>query len=128
MSIYLDDNKYDIPSNGVIRAKRQISEGTTIFTDEHSMKKANVENINVHLVAVFTVNIGKLFDHMDSEQFKISLRKGYGDKYYTGDWVHCNRFNGPSSGDVHYPKSNPRSWVNFAGSDCDLALVRSTVC
>lgn len=126
--VYVADDKYEIPNSGVVRVKRQISEGDIISTDEHSMKIADVEEIDGRLVAVFNVNMGDLFDHMDSEQFKISLRKGYGDKYYSGDWVHCNRFNGPASDDVHYPKSNPRSWVNFAGSDCDLALIRSTVC
>ncbi|MED3729537.1 hypothetical protein [Priestia filamentosa] len=46
----------------------------------------------------------------------------YGKKYKTGDWVHCNRFNGPSTDGYHYPKTNWRAIRNFSGSDCDKAF------
>lgn len=48
--------------------------------------------------------------------------KGYYDKYSEGDWVHCNRFNGPGSDGVHYPKTHWKAYVNFVGSDCQLAV------
>lgn len=51
----------------------------------------------------------------------------YGDHDF-GDWVHCNRFNGPASDGGHYPKTHWRAYANFVGSDCDLALLQSTKC
>lgn len=47
---------------------------------------------------------------------------GYYDEYSSGDTVHCNRFNGPASDNVHYPKSHWRAYVNFVGSDCQKAI------
>lgn len=49
----------------------------------------------------------------------------YYKKYKPGDKVHCNRFNGPLTDDVHYPKTHWRAYVNFAGSDCQLAITSS---
>jgi hypothetical protein len=46
----------------------------------------------------------------------------YGKKYKKGDWVHCNRWNGPHTDDYHYPKTNWKALRNFVGSDCDRAL------
>jgi hypothetical protein len=51
-----------------------------------------------------------------------AIQVGYYDKYKKGDFVHCNRFNGPSSDDVHYPKTNWKALRNFAHSDCDDAF------
>lgn len=50
------------------------------------------------------------------------VKVDYYDKYKKGDWVHCNRFNGPSTDGVHYPHSNWRALRNFAHSDCDDAF------
>lgn len=127
-TIYVDEQEYDLESNGYVTVNSKLSVGKQISTDEHFMRTTNIEMVDGVPTAVFHVDMGELFDHMDSEQFKISTQKGYGDKYYTGDWVHCNRFNGPASDSVHYKKGNPKAWINFVGSDCDLALISSTVC
>lgn len=86
------------------------------------------------------VNLESLMDRMDmadamQKRFKsanVSMlragHKGYYDKYNVGDWVHCNRFNGPATDDVHYPKTHWRAYVNFVQSDCDIALANSTKC
>ncbi len=50
------------------------------------------------------------------------MAKGYYDEYSEGDKVHCNRFNGPASDNVHYPKSHWKAYLNFVGSDCQLAI------
>lgn len=126
--IYIGKTEYKIPNDGIVNIKNDIKEGMTISTDKELMKTTKIQKIDNKDVAIFTVNIGELFDNMDKMQFKMSSNKGYGDKYYPGDWVHCNRFNGPNSDDVHYRKTNPKAWINFVGSDCDLALARSTVC
>lgn len=126
--VFVDGTKYDLQDSGIISVNSILNKGKTVSTDEHFMRTATVDIIDGKPTVVFLVDMGELFDHMDSEQFKISPLKDYGSKYYPGDWVHCNRFNGPASDDVHYKKTNPKAWVNFAGSDCDLALVRSTVC
>lgn len=125
--VYSHHTKYDLNESGLVQF-RNASVGDKISTDHHSLRVAEIQEINGEKVAIFDVNMGELFDKMDSEHFKVVFKKGYGDKYYTGDWVHCNRFNGPATDDIHYPKSNPRAWINFAGSDCDLALLSSTVC
>nr|WP_000473130.1 hypothetical protein [Bacillus cereus] len=49
---------------------------------------------------------------------------GYGDTYRNGDWVHCNRFNGPLSDNRHLRKTNPQAIINFYMSDCDLGALR----
>ncbi|MBE5108597.1 hypothetical protein IGI01_26140 [Bacillus thuringiensis] len=45
-----------------------------------------------------------------------------------GKRLHCNRFNGPGGNRKYYPNHYPQAWANFAGSDCDYALGRSTNC
>ncbi len=67
--------------------------------------------------------------HLSDEHGEISPLS-YGKKYSPGEWVHCNRFNGPLSDDVHYDKAkNPFKAVrNFTGSDCDMALLRWLKC
>lgn len=49
---------------------------------------------------------------------------GYGDTYKTGDWVHCNRFNGPKSDNRHLEKWKPQAVINFYHSDCDYGALR----
>lgn len=51
--------------------------------------------------------------------------KGYGDKYEVGDWVHCNRFNGPLTDCVHYDKKTHLALAlrNFYGSDCEAVVL-----
>lgn len=71
-----------------------------------------------------------LIEHMDKSLANTIQTLGYGDKYRVGDWVHCNRSNGPMSDDVHYDKwSDPIKAIrNFTGSDCDLALLSWRKC
>ena len=52
--------------------------------------------------------------------------KGFYDEYSEGDTVHCNRFNGGASDNVHYPKDDWRAYVNFVGSDCQQAITDNT--
>lgn len=50
--------------------------------------------------------------------------KEYGSRYYPGDHVHCNRFNGPLSDCIHYDKKTHLgpALKNFFGSDCDASV------
>lgn len=52
------------------------------------------------------------------------MQKGYGDRYFPGDWVHCNRFNGHMSDSIHYNKKTDLELAlkNFYGSDCDASV------
>jgi len=104
-------------------------------------------------VAGTVINLGDLFDEMDEPVdnnshdtsdigftlFSLpSLEVGgdgmyrpifsapaHGTKVYkTGDLVHCNRFNGPSTDNKHYSKWNAKSYINFAGSDCATGVAR----
>jgi len=58
----------------------------------------------------------------ESENSRSITIQGYYDEYSKGDWVHCNRFNGPASDNVHYPKSHWRAALNFVGRYCQLAI------
>lgn len=55
---------------------------------------------------------------------KANELKGYGDRYRPGDWVHCNRFNGPLTDDIHYDKKTNLNLAlrNFYGSDCEASV------
>ncbi|EDU38755.1 hypothetical protein B2H94_02690 [Clostridium sporogenes] len=93
--------------------------------------------------SVFRVSSGELLEKMDqledscgkdlhnARSLKASARKGYGDKYYTGDTVHCNRFNGQLTDDVHYnwrtgsAADKAKAVRNFYASDCHIALVQA---
>lgn len=48
----------------------------------------------------------------------------YGKTYKPGDWVHCNRFNGPYTDDRHLKKTHPQAIINFYHSDCDYGALR----
>ncbi|GGK07826.1 hypothetical protein GCM10007063_32910 [Lentibacillus kapialis] len=63
-------------------------------------------------------NLSQMFENMDKKQKEAVGTLGYGDTYYPGDWVHCNRFNGPNSDDRHLRKWNPQAYINFYKSDC----------
>ncbi|ABR46859.1 conserved hypothetical protein [Alkaliphilus metalliredigens QYMF] len=66
----------------------------------------------------------------EDESINISS-KGYGDIYYPGDWVHCNRFNGQLTDDIHYDWRNGTALEraaalrNFYSSDCHIAIVQA---
>lgn len=111
------------------------------FTEdkEDLSKKVTLNKNKDKEIVIFTVDIFDALNKMDEAHFhelktnsKLTEWKGkeFGSKYYRGDWVHCNRFNGPDSDSVHYDKKkNPiKAARNFAGSDCDVALSRSNMC
>lgn len=66
------------------------------------------------------------------ELFNRVETKPYGSKYYEGDDVHCNRFNGPQSDSVHYNWRDifqlDKALKNFRGSDCQVALSAGSNC
>lgn len=108
-----------------------------------SFYNADVNNINSkEAEAVFKVSSGELLAKMDEKEddyiqknsskiLAAAYHKGYGDKYYEGDWVHCNRFNGQLTDDVHYNwrtgsvSEKAAAMRNFYGSDCHIALVQA---
>ena len=71
-------------------------------------------------------NLSELIDEVDNHEGHGDNYQlfDYYDKYSPGDWVHCNRFNGPNTDDVHYPKTHWRAYVNFYHSDCDFGALR----
>lgn len=127
--LWVNGNITSINSDGSFA----VPEGADVITVKYSEggEEYDVQkNADGNFEVVNVVNLESLMDRMDTVASETSsnARKGYGDKYYYGDWVHCNRFNGPLSDGVHYAKTNPLAYVNFAGSDCDIALANSTVC
>lgn len=107
-----------------------------------SFNKSDIETKNDSDKAevVFTAASGDLLAKMDEEEDNflkknnintMAAHKGYGDKYYPGDWVHCNRFNGYGSDGVHYnwrtgsKGDKARALKNFYSSDCHIALIQA---
>ncbi|MBZ9637732.1 hypothetical protein [Clostridium sp. FP1] len=102
------------------------------------IEKTSLNNLNV----VFRANSGELLAKMDENEdectahkthnlYSATGHKGYGDKYSVGDWVHCNRFNGQLTDDVHYNwrtgsiSEKAASVKNFYASDCHIALIQA---
>ncbi|WP_026701717.1 hypothetical protein [Salibacterium aidingense] len=65
----------------------------------------------------------QMFENMDSKHEDMIGTLAYGETYSDGDWVHCNRFNGPQSNDKHLRKTNPQAYINFVLSDCDMGAL-----
>ncbi|WP_251862591.1 hypothetical protein [Clostridium sp. Marseille-Q2269] len=141
-SIMVDGKKMNVGTG--VNGKTIVPKNTrTVSFTEKSNELAKDINLNKNSAdekVVFVVDIMDALDKMDQKHFKamdyrenmglLLSRKGYGDKYYPGDWVHCNRFNGPNSDDIHYDKiKHPvKTMQNFMGSDCELSLSISNDC
>lgn len=109
------------------RAVYALDTDDSALVDEHSPK------------ILIEEDLFDLFDLMDekNEEYLASLSEDldfvgppYGTKYSVGDQVHCNRFNGPHTDDIHYSKlAHPiKAATNFNGSDCDVSLQQVTFC
>ena len=68
--VYSHHTKYDLNESGLVQF-RNASVGDKISTDHHSLRVAEIQEINGEKVAIFDVNMGELFDKMDSEHFKV---------------------------------------------------------
>lgn len=137
-----------IPSNTMVVSRILPNETNQMNSDEYdtqisqtlyecNLSEQNTENKEV----VFSGSCGEMIARMDEKEEKCELssvsreaHKTYGDTYLPGDWVHCNRFNGPNSDCVHYnwrsgdPVQAAKAFKNFAGSDCDAALTTGSGC
>lgn len=127
--LWVNGNVTTINSDGSFEVPQDTDTITVKYTEDGEEQTIS-KNADGNFEVVNAVNLESLMDRMDTVASETSpmARKGYGDKYYYGDWVHCNRFNGPLSDSVHYAKTNPKAYINFINSDCDIALANSTVC
>lgn len=126
--VYINGKKHEINSHGIVKIDNIKNEKLNISSDGKNENRATVVSNNGEKTATFDINANQIIDNMDKGTHTVTQEAGYGKKYKKGEWVHCNRFNGPQSDNVHYAKSNPKAMVNFAGSDCDKFLLRSTKC
>lgn len=104
-----------------------------VFFDEKNQSSVK-KNANGEYNLVITQDVGEMIDemenhehaeaHSDSHHHMAVQALSYGKYYKKGDWVHCNRFNGPWSNNQHLPKTNPQAIINFALSDCDYGATR----
>lgn len=139
----LNENHNSDHSNSDISSHNEHSDSSV----SDSFYNADIININSNeSEVVFKVSSGELLAKMDeiedeyiqnnsSDILDANLsdtpRKGYGDKYYTGDSVHCNRFNGHLTDDVHYNwrtgsvSEKAAAMKNFYSSDCHVALIQA---
>ncbi|WP_353097320.1 hypothetical protein [Tissierella praeacuta] len=94
----------------------------------------NIKKQNYDLALVIEEDIFELLDHMDEQEEEMYKEMasmsvdfespGHGTPYKVGDQVHCNRFNGPRTDDVHYSKAKDpaKTLRNFEYSDCATCL------
>lgn len=129
--VMIDGNIHTI-ENGKVTGVSDISSivGKKIYDVDNTMS-AIVKKTGDNYTAKFNINANEMLESKSSNDHELNnlvQTQSYGKIYKNGDWVHCNRFNGPGSDGGHYKKTHWRAAVNFAGSDCDMALVRSTKC
>ncbi|PIH06116.1 hypothetical protein [Clostridium combesii] len=127
----------NVKNMNTVNRENSVIVSDSFFTTDIKQKSSN------KFQSVFRVSSGELLEKMDqledscgknlhnARSLKASARKGYGDKYYTGDTVHCNRFNGQLTDDVHYnwrtgsAADKAKAARNFYASDCHIALVQA---
>lgn len=107
--------------NGTFEVKSE-QDKVTIQNGEESQTVQKNEEGNYQYVT--EMNLSGMIEEMDHRQEEMFGTFGYGDTYSPGDWVHCNRFNGPASNNKHLRKTNPQAYINFVGSDCDRGAIR----
>jgi hypothetical protein len=103
-----------------------------LIIEDYLNDSANDANAKVVNFQSFIGSMDKMnseSDLTDGSPFVLSYRSYSGRSYkgqtYSGEHVskgthvHCNRFNGPHSDHKYWGKFNPKSWIDFAGSDCD---------
>lgn len=152
LTLYADGKPVEVSERGTITipaetqtiSKMSNDEAETFNADSFetiipdSFYEASLENTRSNPEIIFKASCGDLIARMDeneekclSETSSYAAHKGYGDKYVPGDWVHCNRFNGQLTDDVHYNwRSGSAAEVaaagrNFYASDCHIALVQA---
>ncbi|APF26983.1 hypothetical protein NPD7_2171 [Clostridium sporogenes] len=127
----------NVKDMNTVNRENSVIVSDSFFTTDIEQKSSNKSE------SVFRVSSGELLEKMDqledscgknlhdARSLRASARKGYGDKYYTGDTVHCNRFNGQLTDDVHYnwrtgsAADKAKAARNFYASDCHIALVQA---
>lgn len=152
--LYADDQPISVNSDGTIIIPHDTSVVSKVKTTE--LEKMNSTEYETNISEdfyffnidssfddeiIFTSSCEDLIARMGENEEKCTAyqssreaRKGYGDKYEPGDWVHCNRFNGPNSDCVHYnwrglnPAEVANALKNFQGSDCQVALLSGSNC
>lgn len=157
ITLYADDKPVTLSKTGTIKVPKDTktvsrvlsSDLDTINADDYKTEVsetfyfADLLQADKNYEVVFEASCGELIARMDEQEEKCANKlsveereahKGYGDKYLPGDWVHCNRFNGPKSDWVHYnwrggnPIEVAKALRNFSGSDCDMALLAGSGC
>lgn len=118
----INDGRFDVEENPeTIEVESDENNKETIKKDENGEYQVILEQ-NLNEI------IGDMEDHeehndMDNNTPPIQTF-AYGQTYKTGDWVHCNRFNGPKSNHKHLEKWKPQAIINFYHSDCDYGALR----
>ncbi|KAA8780408.1 MULTISPECIES: hypothetical protein [Lactobacillus] len=111
---------------------------TKVYSNSPELENNPLESSFVqlpgHSANVKVVNFNLALAKMDAGNALENIPNGsplfiYGQEAYAGQrngqhvsvgtHVHCNRFNGKHSDHKYWKHSDPRSWVDFIGSDCD---------
>lgn len=95
-----------------------------VQSNEESDTKVVQKDENGEYKVIIEQNLNEILGHMEEHSSDGVSTFGYGDTYKEGDWVHCNRFNGPRSNNKHLQKWKPQAIINFYHSDCDYGALR----
>lgn len=151
--LYADNKPIEVSSKGTILVDKdtKVVSKSNPVSDQHAHEKfsatelddfnaSNIEKTNSNkLEVIFRANSGDLLAAMEEKEDNFleenpdiaATTKGYGDRYYPGDWVHCNRFNSYLSDHIHYnwrsgsATERAKALKNFYSSDCHIALVQA---
>ncbi len=114
--IKVNGNSTKIDINGNFEVNSDKNEIEVYYEESKSTLKKNSDG---EFVLVVNRDLSEIIESMGP-----TSTRGYYDKYKTGQTVHCNRFNGPGSDDIHYPKSHVKAYTNFYRSDCYHASLK----
>lgn len=142
----LNSNGWNISGKTIYRSSK-VKYGKILINNKiHKINNGLIKNLdlkNIDTISDLDRNIYGIIEKKGNGyyiKFNLDINKllsiendsintfAYGQKYFPGDWVHCNRFNGIYTDGIHYKKTNPNSYKNFIGSDCDISLANSTKC
>lgn len=122
-NIEVDGEKTEIDLNGNFKVNTNKDEIEVVSNGQKSTLK---KNENGEFILMVNENLTDLIGAMEKPEVKRvtrSAKAGY-KTYKTGDKVHCNRFNGPGTDNVHYPKTHAKAYTNFYRSDCYHAVLK----
>ncbi|EZH64325.1 hypothetical protein DH09_00995 (plasmid) [Bacillaceae bacterium JMAK1] len=128
-SLSVNDSQTTLNEDGTFNVAADTDEVEVQFGGHQAVTAE--KDVAGNYTAVFEVDLSETLFAMDdmsdvegdfTTQGTLSPVPPHGTRYSPGQMVHCNRFNGPQTDDVHYAHSHWRAYYNFVLSDCDYGV------